>query len=213
MMLPHTSDHGCRYKSGLGLAGFLAKSAVNGPGIRAVIWVQGCPIRCEGCFNRAFWPFSPARVVSPGEIVRRLRAIRGIDGITFSGGEPFAQADTLAAVGEQVREMGYTVVTYTGYTYEHLLSGSNPAWNRLLGVTDLLIAGPYIRSLSCTSPFIGSSNQQLIYLTERIRGDPNYGQADGEVVEFSIDSHGTTTITGFPKEYPAGQTTAHSQEG
>jgi anaerobic ribonucleoside-triphosphate reductase activating protein len=203
MMVPHTSDHGCRRKSGLNLAGFLAKSAVNGPGIRAVIWVQGCPIHCKGCFNPAFWSFSPAMVVSMDEIARRIRALRDIDGVTFSGGEPFAQADALAAVGERIREMGHTVVTYTGYTYEHLLSGRDPAWNRLLGVTDLLIAGPYIRALSCSSPFVGSSNQQLIYLTEKIPRDPRRQYTEGEVIEFSIDASGTTTITGFPGEHGA----------
>ena len=212
-MVTPITDHGCRHKSGLSLAGFLAKSAVNGPGIRAVIWVRGCPIRCKGCFNRAYWSFSPAREVSPEEIIRQIRAIQGIEGITFSGGEPFAQAAPLAEVGEQVREMGYTVVTYTGYTYEHLLSGSNPAWNRLLRVTDLLIAGPYIRTLACNNPYIGSSNQQLIYLTGRIHKDPTYGQAEGELVEFSIDSHGTTTITGFPREYRADLIAARCREG
>ncbi|HVP96224.1 4Fe-4S single cluster domain-containing protein [Methanoregula sp.] len=213
MMVPHTSDHGCRRKSGLNLAGFLARSAVNGPGIRAVIWVQGCPIRCKGCFNPAFLSFSPAMVLSPDEVADRICALKGIDGVTFSGGEPFAQADALSVVGEQVRNMGYTIVTYTGYTYEHLLSARDPAWNRLLGVTDLLIAGPYISVLSCSSPFIGSSNQQLISLTGRIRQDPCHGQAEGEVIEFSIDPCGTTTITGFPKNYRAGQTAVRCREG
>jgi len=212
MMVPHTSDHGCRRTSGLNLAGFLARSAVNGPGIRAVIWVQGCPIRCNGCFNPAFWSFSPATVVSPDELAGRIRAIQGIDGVTFSGGEPFAQADALATVGEQVRDMGHTVVTYTGYPYEHLLFADDPAWNRLLGITDLLIAGPYVRALSCTSPFIGSSNQQLIYLTGRIRQGPRSRQEEGEIIEFSIDACGATTITGFPREYRAGQIPARCRE-
>ena len=213
MMVPHTSDHGCRRKSGLNLAGFLARSAVNGPGIRAVIWVQGCPIRCNGCFNPGFWSFSPATVVSPYELAGRIRAIPGVDGVTFSGGEPFAQADALAVVGEQVRETGYTVVTYTGYTHEHLLSADDPAWNRLLNVTDLLIAGPYVRALSCSSPFIGSSNQELISLTGRIPRDPASRHADEEIIEFSINAHGTTTITGFPRESPGGRIAARCREG
>jgi len=212
-MVPHTNDHGCRRKGELNLAGFLTKSAVNGPGIRAVVWVQGCPIHCKGCFNPMFWSFSPANMVSADEIAGRILAIKNIDGVTFSGGEPFAQADALASVGEQVRETGRTVVTYTGYTYEQLTSGTDPAWNRLLGVTDLLIAGPYIRTLACNNPYIGSSNQQLISLTGRVRTDAPYEQAHGEILEFSIAPGGMTTLTGFPRENLVRQIAARCRGG
>ncbi|MFZ1127157.1 4Fe-4S single cluster domain-containing protein [Methanoregula sp.] len=208
MKVHQTSDHGCRRRSVLNLAGFLARSAVNGPGIRAVVWVQGCPIHCKGCFNPAFWSFSPATMVSSDEIIGRILAIKDIDGVTFSGGEPFFQAEALASVGEQVRKAGRTIVTYTGYTYEQLISGINPAWNRLFGVTDLLIAGPYIRTLACDDPYIGSSNQQLISLTGRVRTDAPHGQAHGEIIEFSIAPGGMVTTTGFPREHTVRQIAA-----
>ena len=200
MMVHQTSNHGCRRRSVLNLAGFLVRSAANGPGIRAVVWVQGCPIRCKGCFNPAFWSFSPASMVSADDLADRILATEGIDGVTFSGGEPFSQADTLASVGEQVREAGHTVVTYTGYTYEQLTSSTDPAWNRLLGVTDLLIAGPFIGTLVCHDPYIGSSNQQLISLTGRVRTDAPLKQMHGEIIEFSIAPGGMITTTGFPRE-------------
>lgn len=200
MMVHQTSNHGCRRRSVLNLAGFLVRSAANGPGIRAVVWVQGCPIRCDGCFNPAFWSFSPASMVSADDLADRILATEGIDGVTFSGGEPFSQADALASVGEQVREAGHTVVTYTGYTYEQLTSSTDPAWNRLLGVTDLLIAGPFIRTLACHDQYIGSSNQQLISLTGRVRTDAPPKQMHGEIIEFSIAPGGMVTTTGFPRE-------------
>ena len=81
-------------------SGFLARSEVNGPGIRAVVWVQGCPFRCEGCFNERFLPFSPAQQVSVSELAGTILSLPGIDGVTFSGGEPFAQAGPLAELGE-----------------------------------------------------------------------------------------------------------------
>ena len=198
-MVPDTCDPGCRRKSEIHLAGFLAKSSANGPGTRAVIWVQGCPIRCPGCFNPQFWPFSKATVVSAGELARRIEVIRGIDGITFSGGEPFSQADSLAEVGEAVRKTGRTVVTYSGYSYRDLTESSDPAWKRLLSATDLLIAGPYVEELACNTLYIGSSNQEIIPLSGRIGPDVPLRYDCGETIEYSIAPDGVTTVTGFPR--------------
>ena len=212
MVFP-TSDHGCQHRRELNLAGFLARSAVNGPGIRAVVWVQGCPLRCKGCFNQAFQPFSPANVVSADEIAGRILATQGIDGVTFSGGEPFFQADALAVVGEQVREQGYTVVTYTGYRYEHLLTAGDPGWDRLLGATDLLIDGPYIEALAGDDPHTGSSNQRLISLSGRIPRDTPGNQDHCRMIEFSIAPDGMTTVTGFPGQDLVRQVSTGSRGG
>ena len=162
--------------------------------------MQGCPIQCKGCFNQAFWSYSRGNLVCADDITDRILATKDIDGVTFSGGEPFAQADALASVGEQVQEAGYTVVTYTGYTFEQLTSSADPASSRLLNVTDLLIAGPYIRAQACNHPYIGSSNQQLISLTERVCTDFVNEQTDSEIIEFSITPRGVITTTGFPQE-------------
>ena len=200
MMVHQTSNHGCRRRSVLNLAGFLARSAANGPGIRAVVWVQGCPIRCKECFNHKFWSFSPVNRVSADDLANRIITTKEIDGVTFSGGEPFFQAEGLASVGEQVHEAGLTVVTYTGYTYEQLTARTNTDWNWLLNVTDLLIAGPYIAAFACSDPYIGSSNQQIISLTGRIRTGGPHEPAHGELVEFSITPDGMVTTTGFPQK-------------
>jgi anaerobic ribonucleoside-triphosphate reductase activating protein len=183
----------------LNLAGFLARSGANGPGTRAVIWVQGCPIRCRGCFNPASWSFSPVTTVSSDELAARVLATEGIDGVTFSGGEPFAQAGALARVGEQVRDAGLTIVTYTGYTREQLTTRADPAMNRLLAVTDLLIAGPYKKNMACNDLYIGSANQQVIPLTGRILSVSPLAPPRGELIEFSITPDGMVTTTGFPR--------------
>jgi anaerobic ribonucleoside-triphosphate reductase activating protein len=184
----------------LNLAGFLMKSEVNGPGTRAVVWVQGCPIHCEGCFNVQFQPFFPATLIPVDELAGTILSLRGIDGVTFSGGEPFAQAGPLAVLGERLRNAGLSIVTYTGYTAEQLAKGDDPAWPALLAVTDLLIAGPYIAGLAKPDPLKGSSNQQAIPLGTKIaiprwvaRGNHACG-----TTEFTIASDGTITTTGFP---------------
>jgi len=98
-MMHHIKDPGCRLKKTVNLAGFIARSTVNGPGTRAVVWVQGCPIRCEGCFNTDFWSFTPKIQVPVDQLAEKIGALENIDGVTFSGGEPFAQAENLAGLG------------------------------------------------------------------------------------------------------------------
>ena len=199
MVIPN-NDPGCRPIRMLNLAGFLAKSRLNGPGTRAVVWVQGCPIHCEGCFNRQFQPFSPATLVHVDELAGTILALRGIDGVTFSGGEPFAQAGPLAVLGERLRNAGLSIVTYTGYTAEQLAEGDDPAWPALLAVTDLLIAGPYIAGLGKPDPLKGSSNQQAIPLGTKIavpRGAA-HGTRERSTTEFTIALDGSITATGFP---------------
>jgi len=199
MLIPN-NDPGCRPIRVLNLAGFLAKSEVNGPGTRAVVWVQGCPIHCKGCFNRQFQPFSPATLVPVDELAGTILALKGIDGVTFSGGEPFAQAGPRAVLGERLRNAGLSIVTYTGYTAEQLAEGDDPAWPALLAVTDLLIAGPYIAGLGKPDPLKGSSNQQTILLGTNIAvpqrvAHRNYAHSR---TEFTIAPDGSITATGFP---------------
>lgn len=199
-MVTEYNDPGCRPMSMLNLAGFLARSSVNGPGIRAVVWVQGCPFRCKGCFNETFQPFSPAMPVHVDELAGTILSAPGIEGVTFSGGEPFAQAGPLAALGDRLRRAGLSIITYSGYTAEQLAGGDDPSWPFLLAVSDLIITGPYIAELAVSDPLKGSANQQVIPLGTRIpvpreRARP---AGAGSRMEFTIAQDGTVTMTGFP---------------
>jgi anaerobic ribonucleoside-triphosphate reductase activating protein len=201
------NDPGCRPMSVLNLAGFLPRSEVNGPGIRAVVWVQGCPFRCRGCFNEQFQPFSPATVIPVDRLAGTILALPDIHGVTFSGGEPFAQAGPLAELGDQLRRAGLTVVTYSGYTTEQLAYGNDPAWPLLLSVSDLLITGPFVAELAAADPLKGSLNQQVISLSTRIPGSGR-GACRGNArsrTEFTIAPDGTITTTGFPAPALIGQ--------
>jgi anaerobic ribonucleoside-triphosphate reductase activating protein len=198
MKVHDTNDPGRRRKSMIKLAGFLARSSANGPGVRSVVWVQGCPIRCQGCFNPQFIPFSPAQQVTPSSLADRICEEKTIDGVTFSGGEPFAQADVLGELGEILHQQGHSIVTFTGFSPDIVLRSPRTAWRRLLAVTDLLIAGPYIPSLKCDIPGIGSSNQRIIPLTDAITLPEHPSPVSGHVAEFTIHTDGTLTATGFP---------------
>ncbi|MDO9549848.1 MAG: 4Fe-4S single cluster domain-containing protein [Methanoregula sp.] len=199
MKVQATNDHGCRRKSAINLAGFLARSSANGPGIRSVVWVQGCPLHCEGCFNPQFLPFTPVEQVTPSALADTIFAQEPIDGVTFSGGEPFAQADALGELGERLQQRGHSLVTFTGFSADRVLTSARPSWKRLLAVTDLLVAGPYIPSLKCETPLIGSSNQRIVPLTDAITLPESHFPGSGQVAEFTIHPDGTLTATGFPE--------------
>ena len=150
----------------LNLAAFLPVSCSNGPGRRAVVWVQGCNRDCPGCFNKDMQPFRDNELIAVGELAERILAIDAIEGVTFSGGEPFLQAKALAGLAGQLAEGGFNIVVFTGYTFEELSAANNQDYQQLLAVTDLLIAGPYEQHLPARDYLRASANQQLLFLTD-----------------------------------------------
>jgi anaerobic ribonucleoside-triphosphate reductase activating protein len=155
----------------LNVAMTMPKSMANGPGKRAVIWVQGCTIGCPGCYNAFTHPHKIETLASPEKLVDWINSIDDIEGITFSGGEPFEQAEAVADVIELVnskRNESLSVFIFTGFEFEVLQESSAPAVQRLLSLVDILSAGPFVLDQRDTSLlWRGSRNQQLVYLTER----------------------------------------------
>lgn len=183
----------------LNVARFLRRSNSEGPGWRAVIWVQGCPIRCEGCCNPQMLPFVDKDWRDTDALVEEIRTIPDIEGVTFVGGEPFAQAAAVASVAQGVRQSEFSVVVFTGYTLEHIRSSNNQAWKLLLEQVDLLLAGPFIQTeYSEDLPWIGSSNQELHFLTPRYRHLENkLRPTQTNSVELHLTSDGKLHINGF----------------
>jgi len=165
----------------LRIAGFNAESVVDGPGLRFVIYAQGCPHRCPGCHNPETWDAQGGHEVTLDDLWARVEKNPLLRGITFSGGEPFMQARVCAILAARARAAGLDVVTYTGYTWEQLLvmAEDDPDVRALLTLSDYLIDGPYLaaqRSLSL--PFRGSRNQRII--------DVASSRAAGRVVELDF---------------------------
>jgi anaerobic ribonucleoside-triphosphate reductase activating protein len=149
----------------LRIAGYTEESVVDGPGIRFVIYAQGCPHRCTSCHNPETWDFNGGEEITAEEILSLIRGTQLLQGVTLSGGEPFAQAEVLAAFAKQVKVMGLDIVTYTGYTFEELLEMSKDAQGikLLLERSDFLVDGPYLaseRDLSIS--YRGSRNQRFL---------------------------------------------------
>jgi anaerobic ribonucleoside-triphosphate reductase activating protein len=147
------------------ISGISEESVVDGPGYRFVIFTQGCPHNCPGCHNPQTHPREGGSVVSGSRLLERLGRNPLLQGVTFSGGEPFMQAAALVLLAKQIRSLGKDIVTYTGYTWERLISGADAenSWMELLNETDYLVDGPFIRELkSLEIPFRGSANQRII---------------------------------------------------
>ncbi|MDP2701652.1 MAG: 4Fe-4S single cluster domain-containing protein, partial [Candidatus Rokubacteria bacterium] len=110
----------------LHIAAYLPRSRANGPELRSVLWVQGCPFRCAGCFNPDFLLFAGGREVATRDVADWMLAESETEGVSFSGGEPFAQAGALAEVAESVRAAGKGVLVFSGYDAIELRSSRNP---------------------------------------------------------------------------------------
>jgi len=144
--------------------GVVAESIVDGPGFRYTLFTQGCPHRCPGCHNPETHDFSGGSMMEIDEILAELRQNPLLDGVTFSGGEPFCQADALADLAERVHGMGLSVMSYSGWTLEELsrMGEADPGVARLLKQSDYLVDGRFVlaeRDLDLL--FRGSRNQRF----------------------------------------------------
>ena len=181
----------------LNIMGYVNRSEVNGPGCRAVLWMQGCKRECPDCFNPSSWSLSTNQLVSVEEIVERIVSEPANQGVTFSGGEPFLQATALAALAKQVKYAGLSVMSFTGYTLSELRSPDAPAGaSDLLDQLDILIDGPYVANLAIHSPDspVSSLNQRLHIFNPAFADKIDWAS---DQIEIHILKDGTRVVTGF----------------
>ncbi len=147
------------------IAGTVNDSIVDGDGIRFVVFVQGCIHNCDGCHNPQTHGFSGGFETDTDNLLEKILANPLLDGVTFSGGEPFCQPAPLYELGKKVKENGLNIVCYTGFTFEELLeiSKQDEDVKILLGICDVLIDGPFILSKkNLLLKFRGSENQRIL---------------------------------------------------
>ena len=151
----------------LRIAGTIQDSIVDGPGIRYVIFTQGCPHHCPGCHNPQTHDFAGGHISDVEQILESIRQNPLLSGVTFSGGEPFCQAEALVPVAEAVKAMPKHLMIYTGYLYEQLLKMEVPGVQRLLKLADVLVDGPFLMAeRNLTLQYRGSENQRVIDLAK-----------------------------------------------
>lgn len=174
---------------------FLQVSEVEGPGKRACIWVQGCSIQCKNCALPQTWAKNEGQKFSVDEMAEKILNIEEIEGVTFTGGEPFDQAEALFKLALKLKKTGLSIITFTGYKIENIKNSKNRSWHNLLSETDVLIDSPYIYEKSdFNRPLVGSSNQRYHFLSSR------YSEMDfsskPQRIEIRIQEDGKISVNG-----------------
>lgn len=172
----------------LRISGIIEESIVDGPGIRFVVFSQGCHHNCFGCHNPITHDVNGGYEITINDIMNKIKKNPLLSGVTFSGGEPFLQSKGFSYLAKEVHALGLSVTTYTGYTMEQFLKWNNEGcheqqkddyWKILLENTDILIDGPFILSQrSLLIKFRGSSNQRII--------DPKQSLRLNKVIEIKL---------------------------
>jgi anaerobic ribonucleoside-triphosphate reductase activating protein len=172
------------------------RTSVLGPGIRAVVWVHGCPLRCAGCIAPEDLPFEGGHRRAVDSLAAELNALPAdVGGLTLSGGEPMAQAAALTRLVDALRaERDWSVMSYSGFTLEHLIRHGTDAQRSLVGRLDILVDGPYLARRHADLLWRGSANQRLRFLTRR---HPAPARDRSAGLEFDI-TDGSLVWTGVP---------------
>jgi anaerobic ribonucleoside-triphosphate reductase activating protein len=183
----------------LRLNGFLSRSRANGPGVRAVVWVQGCTLACPGCFNPNTHTNQPARVADVRELADTIARTEGIEGITLTGGEPFQQARAVRALLRMVRrrmqETTLSVVVFTGYTWKEIKLNAVACSCFEEVLVDVVLLGRYQQGKPRTDwGLAGLPGKTIHFHTNRYTLADLRAVPDGEV---RIAPDGTMTSTGI----------------
>ena len=147
-------------------------SIVDGPGLRTVIWTQGCSHNCKGCQNPQTWDFNGGALVPLDMVYEAIDELEYQQGITFSGGDPMYQPYACTKIAEYCKKKGYNIWVYTGFTFEEIMemSKKKPIYKKFLQNIDVLVDGKYVeRKRDLNLLFRGSSNQRLIDVPKTLK--------------------------------------------
>ena len=171
------------------------ESYIYAPDKQFVIWLQGCSIRCKGCWNKEMWSFDKKNYIKIETLIEQITKIKDIKGVTFIGGEPFDQINELFNFVQKIKDKELGVTIYTGYEKNELQS---TIALKILQYTDLLISGRYVEALRNDNlQWIGSENQKIDFLSDFYS---RHEQDNANYCEINISDTGAITMLGFPDE-------------
>lgn len=153
----------------LNVARYSSRCTVLGPGVRGVLWVQGCERRCVGCVAPETWETKNGEILEIESLAHFFTQDASVEGLTISGGEPMLQAEGLVLLMDSIKNIrtNFTFVAYTGFTLEELLQRERREELELLARLDILIDGPYVQQEHENLLWRGSKNQRVWFLTPR----------------------------------------------
>ena len=188
------------FKDELNLHTWVDCTSAEGPGQRFALWVQGCPIRCPGCCNPEMFANVPRNVMTTDEalaMILKSHEKNGVEGITVLGGEPFTQAGPLSILANKLKAHGLSTMVFSGYTLDELKTQDTKEANEaFLAEIDILVDGRYEESLHTDKRrWIGSTNQQVHFLTDRYSLDDAW--SEGNTFEITFDGK-EIQVAGFP---------------
>lgn len=168
------------------LFGTVNDSIVDGPGLRYAIFAQGCPHHCEGCHNPKSHDFDGGYWKNISEILSDIDSNPLLDGVTFSGGEPFMQAEAFIELASEIRKRHLNIIVYSGFTYEEILClGENQ--KQLLSLCDILVDGRFeLSQRNISLLYKGSLNQRIIDVAKSLESH--------KVVEIEMNDSGELII-------------------
>lgn len=172
-------------------------SFIYGPNCRFVIWVQGCSIRCEGCWNKDMWATEDKTILSIQDLLSKIESEKDvIDGITLLGGEPLDQIAEVSELLIENRKLGLGTMLFTGYEMTEI---AEKQMTSILDNLDILITGRYDKTKrTMNHQWIGSTNQEIHFITDRYA---DYKIENNNYTEITINKDGSTSILGFPDKF------------
>jgi len=173
---------------------FLPNSRANGPGVRAVVWVQGCSLGCPGCYNPQTHSFDKGNWTPVEEIVNQILQLgKAIEGITISGGEPFQQPEALYQfLGEIKAQTSLSTLVFSGYSLPEVQS--RPLGKKIIAYIDVLIAGRFNQQKRVAHGLLGSSNKKIHLLSDRYSGEDIASVPEAELI---LTPEGEILISGI----------------
>lgn len=181
----------------LNVADIVLRSKIHGPGIRTVIWFQGCPIRCKSCWNPHLIPDIPRHLVRVEKLAEFIMSLEEIEGITLTGGEPLYQGKALLNFVKLIKSRSeLTIMLYTGYNQEQIHDDIS---KEIIRLSDIIVFGPYVESKrDLFLRWRGSSNQVIVIQNEKYR---DYMYVDNlNEAEIHITDNGEIILVGFPDD-------------
>ncbi len=151
------------------ISGYAPNSITDGPGLRFTVFCQGCVHHCPGCHNPETHEFGIGTKTEVGDIYKMIKKDPIVRGVTFSGGEPFCQAEGFYELAKLLKADKYEIAVYSGFTFEQLTKDKDSYEYKLLKLCDVLIDGRFeLEKRSLSAGFRGSTNQRVLNVAKSL---------------------------------------------